>query len=474
MADNHNKQPESSLEKGKVSQKQPPNTDKASDKQGKPPKQTGNKAQGHAQSKPDAAKTSVPDDKSPAQTDKIKPALAKTSQPAKAKRFSNNFTSVAAFNKFSMRHFKRTLKSSRKKSFLVVVLMPWLLVALYYVFIAADFYESSASFMIKEANSQAGTSTGGVTLAAIAGFSSQHDEHILNEHILSVDMMKALDASLNLKAHFAAHPEADFVSRLSSSATQEDFLKYYQSLLDIHYNDLSGLLTVKIKAYDADYAQQVLAAILKHSETLVNDKSLELAESQLSFVRAEIEESAQRLVKARQALIAFQDSHHMFSPEQQGQTVSGIISSLEAELAQAEAERRRLLSYQRGDSPQVIALKDKVNSLKAQIKHVNKRLVKSESQDTQTINEVYGQYKELELEVEVAQTTYLSALTALESARIEASRKLKHLLVINEPYTPEEALYPKKLYNLFTLAIILLLVFGLFRMIATTIREHID
>lgn len=378
------------------------------------------------------------------------------------------------FAKSSKRLFKRVVKVSRKKSFLYLVAIPWLIVAFYYFFIAAPFYVSAASFMIKEVSSQGAPATGGISLAAIAGLPSQSDEHILNEHTLSVDMMNHLDKTLQLRAHFSEHPHADFVSRLSTTASQEDFLAYYQKLLNIHYSDLSGLLTIEIKSYEPSYSKALIDAILKRSEMLVNDKSRELAQAQLDFVQKEVQASADRLVKARQILIRFQDSNKLFNPEQQGQTVTSIISSLEAELASTEAERRRILAYQRADSPNVIGLNDKIKSLEAQIAHENTRLVNSDNNNEQTINEIYGQYKELELDVEVAQTTYLSALTSLENARIEASRKLKHLIVINEAFVAEEAQYPKKIYNLLTLAVILLLIFGLFRMIATTIKEHID
>ncbi|MCY4044250.1 MAG: hypothetical protein OXE99_04140 [Cellvibrionales bacterium] len=384
-------------------------------------------------------------------------------------------TSTARFNKVCKRRFKKVVRVSRKKSFLYIVAIPWSLAALYYLIFSADQFVSNASFMIREANSSAQVQNQGVTLAAIAGFSSQSDEHILTEHIQSVDMLQHLESSLAMRAHFNQQAGIDFLARLSGSASQEDFLAYYQDLLEIYYNDLSGLLTVEIKSFDAAYSQQLLAEILVQSERLVNDKSLELANAQLDFVKAEIAASTKRLVAAREALVSFQDAHKIFSPEHQGQTVSSIISQLEAELATAEAEKRRLLAYQRSDSPQVVALIDKINSLRAQIQYENTRLVsEGDGNKDQTINELFGQYKALELELEVAQATYAAALKGLESARIEASRKLKHLLIINQPFVAEEALYPKKAYNLLTLAIILLLVFGLFRMLATTIKEHMD
>ena len=74
----------------------------------------------------------------------------------------------------------------------------------------------------------------------------------------------------------------------------------------------------------------------------------------------------------------------------------------------------------------------------------------------------------------MATKAYSSSLIALESARTEASRKLKQLVVVSSPQLSEDAKYPRVAYSLTNILLILLALFGLVRMIRATIREHKD
>jgi capsular polysaccharide transport system permease protein len=76
--------------------------------------------------------------------------------------------------------------------------------------------------------------------------------------------------------------------------------------------------------------------------------------------------------------------------------------------------------------------------------------------------------------VRFASDQYKSSLVALEKARIESYKKLKHLVVVQSPTLPDEALEPRKLYNIATLFVVLSLAYGIISMIVATIREHRD
>jgi capsular polysaccharide transport system permease protein len=78
------------------------------------------------------------------------------------------------------------------------------------------------------------------------------------------------------------------------------------------------------------------------------------------------------------------------------------------------------------------------------------------------------------MDLEFATDLYRSSLAALEGARVEASRKLKHLIVIESPSLPEEALYPRRLYSMTTLLVFLVLLYGIGRLTAATIKDHKD
>ena len=78
------------------------------------------------------------------------------------------------------------------------------------------------------------------------------------------------------------------------------------------------------------------------------------------------------------------------------------------------------------------------------------------------------------MDLEFATDLYRSSLTALEAARVEASRKLKHLVVIQSPPLPDAALYPRRLYMLTTLWVFLALLYGIGRLTVATIKDHSD
>ena len=67
---------------------------------------------------------------------------------------------------------------------------------------------------------------------------------------------------------------------------------------------------------------------------------------------------------------------------------------------------------------------------------------------------------------------YKLSLASLEKARLDASRKLKKLIVISTPRLAEDALYPRKLYLIITSLIVLNILFGIGTLIRSIVREH--
>ena len=78
------------------------------------------------------------------------------------------------------------------------------------------------------------------------------------------------------------------------------------------------------------------------------------------------------------------------------------------------------------------------------------------------------------MKAEFALDAYKVALVAIESARMEATRKLTSLIVIEPATLPETAEYPRRMYNLITLLVGCLLLYAVVRLVIATIREHQD
>ncbi|WOG29995.1 hypothetical protein [Endozoicomonas sp. 8E] len=351
--------------------------------------------------------------------------------------------------------------------FTAIVLIPWALCAIYFTLIASDRYVSEASFLIERSDSGGG-SIEGLSLFGVIPQAS-NDQKILETFIQSPDMLEHLDQKLSLKQHYIE--SADWISRLTPSASQEDFLDFYRSHINVRYNDTNGMLDMEVQGFEPEYTKKVTDLILLKSESFVNDISHNLANEQLTFVRSEVERAEQRLKDFTRRLLNFQNKTGLLSVEEQGAALSGIMNELQAELIRSQTELQTLTSYLNENSAQVIALKQRISALQSQITTEKDKLVDSEAT---SLNELAAQQQELQLDLELATQAYTSALVALETTRTEASRKLKQLVVVSSPYQAQDAKYPRVAYSLINILLILLMIFALARMIRATIHEHRD
>jgi capsular polysaccharide transport system permease protein len=78
------------------------------------------------------------------------------------------------------------------------------------------------------------------------------------------------------------------------------------------------------------------------------------------------------------------------------------------------------------------------------------------------------------VDAQISEDAYKLSVSALENARIEANKKVHSLLTVVTPNLPEGALYPDRIYNLCTLFVVLLFVYGLTRFIIASIEDHRD
>jgi len=358
-------------------------------------------------------------------------------------------------------------KLDHNAGLLNMVVIPFLLLVFYYGLIASDRYVSQATYIIKE--NGANVSNLDIGLLGLGGTSGLEDEHVMEEYLVSADMLELLNKELGHKAHFQNN--ADGLSALSEDTTKEEYLEYYRKHVDVYFDDASGLMRIEVQAFERDYAKKLLEVMLQYAEDFVNDISHRLAMVQYEFVEQQLTKAKDTLKIAKQKLLAFQNQYQIYSPEQKGQSVSAILDGLEAELSQEQATLKQILGSQKISSPQVVVSKERIRALSEQIEDERQRLT---GEGGMQINQLMAEYTNLQLDFEFAKDGYASALAALEYSRAEASKKVKHLVVVTKPTLADEAKYPDKSYILFTALVILLMLFGIVRMTISTIKEHQD
>lgn len=362
------------------------------------------------------------------------------------------------------RSWRRSLKLG---SFLWVVGI-FCIAVLYFGVMVSDRYVSRADVLVKQAD-QIKMLPEALSILGVGG-SSHQDVLLIQDYLQSWDLLSTLDQELDLKGHYQSH-QADFFSRLSGDASREDFIEYYRKHLMLHLDDLSGVLTIELQTFDPDYSQRVVTLMLKESEQFINRLGHKMALDQLAFVEKEADRAYQRVQTEKNKVLAFQNSHQLLSPESTSSAQVGMINQIEAELVRQQTELKRLKSYMKSTAPQVVAIETSVNALNKQLQQEQGKLT---GVDKDAMNEITASYQEVQARASLAADFYKTSLISLEQARVEAYRKIKHLLVISQPTLADKAEYPRRLYNLATVGVLLCLFYGLVVMGLATLREHQD
>ncbi len=360
-------------------------------------------------------------------------------------------------------------KLTHRRLAVLMIVIPLLLAAAYFGIVAEDRYVSESIVTVRQADQSHSSFSGLSTLLGGVTGASHEDVVYLRRYVLSADMLGRLDQQLGLRKYFE-HATHDPLQQLPANATREDFLEYFQNHIELLYDDSSSMLTLKVQAFDPQFAQKLNRAIVAESERFVNSYSRHIAGEQLSFAERELNRMEGRLTDAKKSVLSFQAQHKVLDPMAQAQAAGAVDSQLRATLVKLEAEEKGLLAYLNEDSFQVASLRNQISAIRAQIQQ--ERASATSGPDSLRVNALAAEYHGLMQNVAFAEGTYKLALTAVEAARMEATRKLKGMVTIQSPTLPERAEYPRRIYNLATLLVVTALLYAIVTLILATIREH--
>ena len=343
----------------------------------------------------------------------------------------------------------------------------------YYGFFALDRYESHADVVVRQpgGNASAGAAVGLAMLVGGVNPTSHEETLFLQQYITSNDMLDVLERDLNWSSQYAGR-FTDPIYWLSADSPREDILKYYQRVITATINQTNGLLKISVQAFEPEFAQEVLNVIIRQSQQLVNELSRQMAREQLRFAQSELELTKRIYQDKRQVLLNFQNKTNILDVEATAAARALLINELEAELVRKNAELFALLSNLSAQSPQVQQMRKLISSVEQQLTIERSRL--TSLQNNQGLNTAASDYRELFVDAGIAEQGYKFAVTAVENARIEATKQLRALLVIVNPNLPEDPSYPERIYNLVALLIGLLMLYGIFSFVGATIRDHQD
>lgn len=363
---------------------------------------------------------------------------------------------------FSLRLFDHAVR---------VIFILAVLTSAYWLFFASDRYVSEANVIIRKTDSVGAPSFDlGMLVSGVAS-ADRANQLLLRDYLLSVDMLKKLDESLDLRAHYSSS-EHDLISRLwFQDESMEWFHQYYLSRVSVEFDEFSGVLRIQVQAYEPAMAQAITQQLVQEGERYMNVLGHEMAQVQVNFLVTQVDQAQERFQKASQELLNYQNKAGLLSPQATAESINAIIATLEGQRAQLQTQLASLPKTLDRDHPNIQMLKQSLRAVDAQIKAEKLKLA---TPSGGTLNAYVEEFYRLEMNVKFTQELYKSSLTALEKGRIDATRMLEKVSVLQSPTLPEYPMEPRRLYNMLVTLLVALMLAGILKLLKSIVLDHVD
>ncbi len=357
-----------------------------------------------------------------------------------------------------------------------LVLLPLAATVGYLYFRAEDEYHSDVAFSIR--SEEPGTAAAGIlgAITGIGGGGSASDPDILFQYIRSQEIVEAIDKEIDLRAIFRRKPD-DWAFSLGENASIEDLLAHWNRMVDVSYENRSGILGVRVTAFTPEDAQAITRAILEKSTALVNHLAEQARTDAIRFARIDLDEAEAHLRDLRQELASFRGEHRMVDPAADVEGQMGLLTALQTELAKAMVERDMLLTYAEPADQRVQQADRRITAISDRIEDERANLgvpvgVQDVAGPDDAMPEVVGRFEALKVDLEFASQAYTQALANLTLARAEARRQSRYLAAHVEPTLAESSLYPRRALLSGLIGLFLLLGWGVVMLVYYNVRDN--
>ena len=226
-----------------------------------------------------------------------------------------------------------------------------------------------------------------------------------------------------------------------------------------------------MQAYDPKTSLDISVALVHEGESFMNQLAQQLAQTQVEFLEGQVSRVRDRVTVANREVLSFQDRRGLVSPQGTAEGLAAIVSRLEAQRSDLQTLRGSLQAYLVASHPNIIQLNQQIASVESQIASEQKKLASPEGT---TLNRTVEEFRQLEMQAEFAQDLYKTSLMALERGRVEATRTIKKMSILQAPSLPEYSMEPRRIYFTMVFTVILMMLAGVIHLLAAVVRDHTD
>jgi capsular polysaccharide transport system permease protein len=362
-------------------------------------------------------------------------------------------------------------------SALIVVGLPTFAAAIYYTVYASDQYAAGGHFVVRHSSSHPGEGTrvSAIFGSGAASGAALQETMVVNDYIASMQIVKDLKPLVDLRRVYGTE-SADWWARLRPARgrnhpSDEDLRDYWQKMATTKFDHTTGLSVFEVRAFSATDAEAVAKRVFDLSEQLVNRLSERAQEDALALARQEVEKHRAHAMASLDALLDFQERVRQVDPQGFATARTEIEAGIEEELTKLQAQLDVLRTKLPEDAPGIGQTKDRLKVVEKQLATERARSTTTESGGSAA--KVLNEFQKLKLESEFATQAYMSSLSSLESARVEAIRQQLYLETFVRPHLPQIAEYPRALLNTLLVFVVAFLVWAIGGLMISAARDHL-
>jgi len=371
-------------------------------------------------------------------------------------------------------------RSRWRLGFIVCVVLPTLIAAGYLYGFASDQYVSDFRFRLRHAQTvrmDPASALAGLTGSA-SPLQSMTDSEIVVQYLQSRQVLEDLAPILNLEKIYA-RAKVDWLARLNPGEPIENRLRYWRHVVDPFFDMTTGIVTVKVRAFERAEAMQVASALLLLAERLVNNLSERAMTDKVAYAKQEVAEKLAEMRASELAVREFRNANEILLPTIQATEASGLDTQLRAAIANARASVNALRAQGvAANGPQIRTLENRIAGLEAEMARQQTRLTSGsapgESTRAPTLATQLTRYEALQVDAKIAAGAYEMAVTAEQRARDEASQQQIYLDAFVKPGLPERSLYPIRWRILLQVCAGAFVLWCLGMLIWRAVLDHVD
>lgn len=367
--------------------------------------------------------------------------------------------------------------------FLLCVVVPVIVSAVYLWGFASERYVSEFKFSVKSQDVVGDTSAGA---AAAANNKTEmfYDTFVVTDYISSAQAVRDVSQTMDLRRMFSSD-SVDWWSRLKPDASDDELLSYWKSRVSASFDLLTGTALVSVQGFSAKDAQQLAQKLLDLSERLTNETMARVRLDNMRFMEEQMRKAELRLQMSRKTLYDFRVAQRIVDPTVdvgQNQTLSGKLGE---QLSDLTAQMATLKQYLGNSAPSVQMLESKIKAVRDQMVKAKIQMgdplpgreAPKPGEEAANPFDYYAAqlqvYQTLQTELELSTQNYQSMMKTLEAVRQQAAAQHSYVLAYVRPAEADKALHPQKGRVLFLTLIMCLLFWVVTTLLANAARDHI-